>query len=348
MMLTQPPPTVTGTEDGRRTLRVSIVMEWANTHLNGVSRAQVVLDELDRQWRLVTSGDLPADASDTERSFLATLAPEAELLIVSGEAIDAATRAEIEDRQSPGLQADIHIAEGLEYYPLKNFGIQLTTGDIVLLIDSDVIPDPGWLAYLLSSFERGEVSVVAGQPYVGSDDLFSRAFALGWIFDRRYPSPDIEPAPIIFSSNIAFRSDAIRPAGFPCIGSRTRGAAQLLRRKLERRGITLWLNRRAYVDHPPPSNLRHMLVRALAHGRDFYGDVSEQRNLRALRWSLGTAVTRNVRAWRACILERSHVGLPAWQVPAAWSIIATYYLFFAAGGVITYIDPKRSGRRFRV
>ena len=180
------------------------------------------------------------------------------------------------------------MAEGFEYYPLKNLGASRATGDLLLFVDSDVLPDDGWLAHLLGSFGRPDVQVVSGQTYVGPRDVFSRAFALGWTYELRDESGRFEPCRKFYGNNVAFRAEVFPKDGFPPLGPRTRGASSLLRRQLDAVGIDVWQNRRACVDHPPPSSLRHLVIRALAHGRDHYMKHSTQRHLGGLRVSVGT------------------------------------------------------------
>ena len=43
-------------------LRLSIVIEWANTRLNGEPRAAALLERLDRQWQELLACDYPPDA----------------------------------------------------------------------------------------------------------------------------------------------------------------------------------------------------------------------------------------------------------------------------------------------
>ena len=176
------------------------------------------------------------------------------MLVVAGEVLRYAVAAEIRARLGDGVYVAIHIAEGLEYYPLKNHGARHASGDLLLFVDSDVWPDDDWLPHLLGSFARTDVDVVCGQTYVAPTDLVARAFALGW----RYPLRDddsgsLHPLPRFYCNSIAFRSTVFPPTGFPSLGRRSRGAATLLGQALGRQGIGVWENPRACVDHPPPA-----------------------------------------------------------------------------------------------
>jgi hypothetical protein len=329
-------------------LRLSFVVEWENTRRNGIPRAWALLEALGRQWREITERRYPETLPPEAAGFLDRLDPRPELIAVSGEALGADAVEEIRRRTPEGFDLGIHVAEGLEYYPLKNHGARRASGDLLLFVDSDVLPDEGWLAHLLGSFARPDVHVVSGQTYVGPSDLFSRAFALGWTYELRDPTGRFEPCRKFYGNNVAFRAGAFPAGGFPPIGSRTRGASSLLRRELQRVGIDVWQNRQAGVDHPAPSSFRHMVVRALAHGRDIYMTDSAERHLRGLRLSVGTAARRLARGCKSTFRDRHRVGLEWWQIPASLAIVGTYYGFFALGGILTHLSPAAMGRRFRL
>ena len=62
------------------------------------------------------------------------------------------------EAESPQLMqvADLTIAacSGGRYYDLKNNGVRLTEGNIVVFLDSDTVPQPGWLSNLLLPFRQ--------------------------------------------------------------------------------------------------------------------------------------------------------------------------------------------------
>jgi hypothetical protein len=331
-----------------RPVRLSMIVEWENTHRNGIPKAWALLDALGRQWQAILDRRYPATLPAGGAVFLQRLAARPELLAVSGRPLSAAVREEMRRRTPASFDLAIHVAEGLEYYPLKNHGASRASGDLYLFVDSDVLPDEGWLAHLLGSFGRPDVHVVSGQTYVGPRDIVSRAFALGWTYELRNDSDVLEPCRKFYGNNVAFRAEVFPDGGFPPLGPRTRGASSQLRAVLNRAGIDVWENRRAAVDHPPPADLSHLVVRALAHGRDHYMYDSTGRHLGGLRRSVGLAATRMGRTIRNTFFERHRVGLPWWQVPAPLVIMGVYYGLFALGGILTHVSPAAMGRRFRL
>jgi hypothetical protein len=329
-------------------VRLSIVVEWANTRLHGKLRALDLVDTLGRQWREITAGDFPSTLPPAAGPFLERLDGRPQLLIVSGEPVDADLEEGIRRRLPAGFDVAVHVAEGLEYYPLKNRGAGLATGDLLLLVDSDVLPDPGWLAHLLGSFAQPGIDVVCGQTYVAPTDLVARAFALGWTYSLRDDAGRLFQPSKFYANNIAFRMDVFRRTGFRPLGRRSRGGCSQLRRDLEPLGIAVWENRWAHVDHPPPTSARHMVVRALAHGRDHYLKRSEERSLENMTSSLSVAARRLRRGVHRTFCHWKRVGLRRRELPAVLAIVAGYYGFFALGGVLTHLHPDAMARRFRV
>jgi len=79
-------------------------------------------------------------------------------------------------------------SRGLGYYEQKNRGAREAGGPIVLFLDSDVIPEPGWLAGILDSFADPAVDVVCGNCFLDAEDLVSRTMALA-CFSRSVRRP---------------------------------------------------------------------------------------------------------------------------------------------------------------
>jgi len=329
-------------------VRLSIVMEWENTRLHGTPRAEILLDRLVRQWQMIVAGDYPANLSPEGEMYLERLEDRAQLIIASGEVPGPILNGELEHQLNECFDFVIEVVEGLEYYPLKNYGAERADGDLIFFVDSDVLPEEGWLAHLLASFSCSETDVVAGQTYVAPTSLFAKAFALGWTYALRDDSGALLKPTKFYANNIMFRGDIFRRTRFRSVGKRSRGAATLLRQDLDKIGVSIWENRMARVDHPPPMGLRHMIVRALAHGRDHYMKYSEQRSLEGFYRSTGVAAKRLGIGFRRTFRDWRRVDLKRWQVPVVLTIISSYYGFFALGSLLTHINPNMMTRHFRV
>jgi hypothetical protein len=329
-------------------LRLSVILEWANTRLGGDARAVRLLERLGRQWQEIQGRDYPATLSRAARVFLEGLDPRVELLLVSATALAPGLEARLRALVPETFEVDVHVAPGLEYYPLKSFAGGLAGGDLLLFVDCDLLPDEGWLAHLLGSFARPDIHVACAQTYVGPVDLWSRAFALGWRYELRDPSGRLSTPDRFYTGSIAFRAPVFRKTGFPSVGSRSRGAGSMLREDLARLGIAVWENRAASVDHPPPLGIRHLLIRALAEGRDHYLKHGEARTAEALGRSVGIAAARLTHGLRRVRRHWPAVGLRRAEVPVALAIVTTYYGTAALGGLLTHLGRGFMSRHFRV
>jgi hypothetical protein len=327
--------------------RLSIIIEWANTIWNGEDRAQQLLDRLAEEWQAICGNHYPSDLPAAAIEFLRQRAPRVELLIVSGVAGVTALEADIRRRLPESFDVSIHVAEGLEYYPLKNFGAGLAHGNLLLFVDSDVLPEKGWLAHLLGCFARGDIHVVSGQTYVEPKDFISRTFALGWSYELRDTAAGLFAPRKFYANNIAFRAQVFHASGFPPVGLRSRGACSQLGRTLRGRGIEVWEDRATGVDHPPPMGLRHITIRALVHGRDYYLHDPRQRAFTGVTRATRIARQRLIRGYKQTLRHWRTVGLRRQQVPAAMAVMSYYYAVVVLGGLLTHVRPSLT-LRFRL
>jgi hypothetical protein len=223
-----------------RALRLTIIIEWANTRLNGQPRALRLLEAVDRQWREILARDHPAALPEPARRFLDGLDSRLEVLLVSAEAFPPALAGDLRRRVPADIDLAVHEAPGLEYYPLKNFGASFAAGDLLLFVDSDVLPEAGWLAHLVGSFGQPDVHAVSGQTYIAPVDLTSRAYALGWTYALRDADGGLVTPRKFYANNLALRADLFRKVPFRPLGLRSRGACSLLRDDLARLGLAVW------------------------------------------------------------------------------------------------------------
>ena len=78
-------------------------------------------------------------------------------------------------RENPFVQ--LHATSGLRYFSLKNEGGRRTTGEILVFVDSDCLPEANWLRQLIEPFDKPEVSVVTGNSYIDRDTFYAKTFA---------------------------------------------------------------------------------------------------------------------------------------------------------------------------
>lgn len=309
-------------------LSVSIVVEWDNVVLTEAGREQSMLAGLTRE--ISSSGDI--------------LGPESEVLLVQGD------RAEIADEHLAGLtdtgvQVRPVAAPGQPYYELKNVGAAEARGEIVVFLDSDVVPEQRWLRELLKPFADPEVEVVAGHAYIEPEGLWAKAFALAWIFPLRADAASsIRPTTGFFANNVAFRREAARAYPFPSLAGSARGACTVLASRLVENGVGFLTNPAALVSHPAPSGIRRAIRRGLAQGRDhaLIGDAIPDGEVpRPLSVDAARAVARRL---HRIVARRRLVGLTARELPFALAGLSLYYALMASGALLARIAPRQARR----
>ena len=223
--------------------------------------------------------------------------------------------------------------ERLDYYGKKNHGFTLTSGDVVVFVDSDLIPESDWLRNLVAPFADFRVSLVVGRTHLETSTLYERAVALFWIFDARDASSSLRPTRRLVSNNVAFRRALFTHFPFPDRPT-FRGQCSELASLLETRRIAMYEQPSARASHPAPDGVRRFFSRAWQAGHDhaFYDMLDGIASFRQ--------ATRNwrkdIRHVRERIAERSPlIGARSIDVIAARVLGHLYYATKAAGAFAT-------------
>lgn len=332
---------------------LSVIVEWDNVRVSELDRAREMLRQLLKQLREIA--DLPsgADASP-EDAFLSKLQVPVELLVMfNSEELEAAAVAKVVDSlvgDGEGLvEPRLVPAPGATYYELKNQGAAQASGDLFLFLDSDVIPEQGWLRHLLWPFADPSVEVVGGNAYVTRGDRYSRAFGAVWFFDGRARENAFKPAWGFHANNVVFRRATFERYPFPPQREGiTRGACYQLAQQLTGRGIGLYENSAARVSHPAPNGLRHFVVRGIAQGRDDLYLDHPDRDAIPLGEPLRQTVRRLRRAHRNIQEARAHGDLRSVDALLAYGLAATYYTAHLGGGLGTAVRPQTMMRHFQI
>ena len=308
----------------------TIVIEWENIQLAEADRCSTMLAELMRQIDAY-----PADTAGHPAHF--------EVLLVFDE--QKMTEADVREfcRQcipNAARQATLRYvpSPGLGYYEQKNLGAREAQGSIVVFLDSDVIPEAGWLSKLLSSFKDPAVNVVCGNCFLAAEDVVSKSLALAWFFPLRETSDSLMPRDSFFANNVAFRREVALAHPFVPLEGTSRGACRMLARRLTADRVGLFINTGARVSHPAPNGLRHLVARGATQGRDnlLFNRLLDRGSLGS---SLARALRLQTRAWRRILLEHRKVGLGVLGIPAALAIASFYYVCYFAGDMLTRVAP---------
>jgi hypothetical protein len=317
----------------------TIVIEWENIRLAATDRCIAMLGELGRQIEGFAGGSVGGEQDfEVILTFDEGIVSEADVRSFVEHALPRVpTRAEL--RYVAGL--------GRHYYDQKNLGGAAARGHVVVFLDSDVIPEPGWLSQLLASFDDPRVEVVCGNCFLDTPDLVSKALALGWFFPLRDDRDALVRQDWFFANNVAFRRELRARYPFEPLPGSSRGACRLLARRLSADGRGLFVNTSARVTHPAPNGLRHLALRALAQGRDnllFERAIGKG----SILGSVKRAARLQARAWFRVLRHRRAVGLGACAVPAALAVNVFYYGLYVIGDATTRMAPGWATRNLRV
>ena len=219
----------------------------------------------------------------------------------------------------------VAVPEG-RYYELKNAGIAQSTGEIVVLLDSDLMPERNWLAALLRPFDDNGTIATGGHTYLGHECFISRTLALTWIFPlREHDARQANRRPL-YSNNCAFRGEWLRKhpypndEGFKVACTRH---AQVLR---QAGGKVVRVT--AYGRHAALRGLRFLAWRAMVTGRDADRKVVALRTKarwRRLLHALSYGLKAQTRVFRRVMVHHRKVDMPSWQAPAAIALGSLFY-----------------------
>lgn len=243
------------------------------------------------------------------------------------EADEASVRAAI-GPDWPGELTVAAVPAGLDYYGKKNHGFTLTSGEVVVFLDSDLVPEPGWLRALAGSLADFRVSCVLGRTHLETSTAYERAVALFWIFDERDESAELRRTRRFVSNNFAVRRALFAHLRFPERPT-FRGQCSEFGAMLEARRVPMHEQPAARAAHPPPEGARRFVARAVHAG-------SDQAYYDALRGTanLGQCVRNwqtDMRSVRSRVAHRApRIGARRGDVIAAHVLGLAYYATKAA------------------
>jgi hypothetical protein len=233
--------------------------------------------------------------------------------------------------------ADLEVlpTDGLTYYKLKNYGIGQAKTDLSIMLDSDAAPQPGWLENLLKPFADPKIMAVGGFTVLGYDDLLSKTFALGWIFDLREERSKTVKREKIHANNCAVRTDFFRENPFPDLPAFKKQCGFWLR-DLTAKGYDYTRTADAMTVHAPHPGYKFLAWRAWTMGldRDYQAFQTATRSrLGRLGFAFKFFGGKVGKGWWRIWTRGRNVELPVWQRPAAMAIILGFYGVGLAGEI---------------
>ncbi len=303
-------------------------------------------------YAIILEWDNPVfdNAGSLQREVLQALAPQirsqartGEVLIVFDDrAIAEAGLADLVRQELSDVAVRLIRASGHRYYQQKNRGVRESQARIVVFLDSDVVPEPGWLNGLLEALDMPEVQVAAGTTYLRMEGLYGRIMAMIWIFPLRSEESEVKRAHNFFANNLALRRDAAIRNPFPELHDSYRGSLREMRRGLEDNSGGIWVVPAARTMHPPPER-GSFIRRAVHHGADIYLTERRRRGSGGLGTSVGAGIRlarRGTRSAGRCLKEWRRVGLRPYQLPLALCVNAAYVGLMYLGALRASIQPE--------
>ncbi len=161
------------------------------------------------------------------------------------------------------------ITAEVDYYAAKMQGVALTTGEIIVFVDSDCLYEPHWLRSLLTPFaQNAEIQAVAGETRTSARGIYGLAISLTYIFPPFSRRSDLHPTRFYFFNNVAFRRSLLLAYPIPTALPIYRGNCVLHAHTLTQHGITLWRQPIARAVHAAPNGLAHFFWRFILLGYD--------------------------------------------------------------------------------
>lgn len=314
---------------------VSVILEWENALRSGEDRASDMLRELGAQLaerRMI----LDSATSSSRWELISVFDP----LCITEAAVREAVERSL-DAETLSLDCIYLPAPSADYYAMKNLGVERANGIIVVLLDSDVVPDQGWLAELLRPFESPVVSIVSSACYIEPRGLVRKVLALIWVFEPRGAGSGLRIVgdrwsnSTAIANSTAYRREVFLSNPFDDSSGTARGSCARQVARFRAMGIPVFRNYRARLNHPAPVGLVAFPERSIARGRDVMLGRGWLR-------MVGSELRRGTRLFHM----RSAVGLSVWQLPAALFVAFAWWGFMLTGAIATKVAPSYMRRHF--
>ena len=235
-------------------------------------------------------------------------------------------------------------------FQLKNRGVIEAKGELIVFLDSALIPAEDWLGELLNGHPQHPNDLVSGMSYIDHEDLKGKAFALNWFFPLPTSSKKLIEVSLIHSNNFIARREILLANPFPKMAEGvTRGADVLLWEKMKAKGIKIFIHEGARATHPCPNGWSHFFNRGMAEGRDAYQFLLEKEKAeKSPGWQFFKQYAlRCQKVFTNTFSKGKSVDLQIIEFPLVIGIMIFYYHLYFLGGFAAKFFPKYSGTRWQ-
>lgn len=310
----------------------SIVLEWENALTTELKRTKEMLIMVHRQ----------CFARSETFELIVLHNPEQ----VNGDFISWFIEETIQKHNLP-RSMDIRIKEApkAHYFQLKNYGIKESSGQSVIILDSDVIPLEDWFNKILSAHQNHPDALISGLSFIDHRDFMGKAFALNWFFPFPPIDDQIIEVDLIHSNNFIGKRQLLLDNPYPKLDDGvTRGSDNILWKRMIEKGIKLYYHHGARASHPAPTKFSHFYIRGMGEGRDLFLLNREKeffRNYPTIHF-VKFYFLLCIRVLKNTFWEGHRVKLKPWEKPAIAVTMLFYYQLFLAGGLVARFFPSYS------
>jgi len=325
-------------EHDRTLPSISIIIEWDNALQTDSARVECMLTALRKQLIELEEklAAIPELLIVFDRKQVMERDLKAFIISILGEDFNAAVLRYVS-------------GDDLQYYQLKNLGAEKSSNELLVFLDSDVVPTSEWLVNLLLPFAIREIHVVAGQCNFDQHSILDKTFAMFWYFPLPNDSEELIRINILYANNFAIYKSLFESIRFPD-AEYFRGQCVEFSENLRRRGETIHLSNRACVKHPAPSGSGYFLRRALCEGHDY--ELKDQKFFHSsvpsrtyTKWYYGKSLKL---AFRSIRRKYRDVGLGPGGAALAMMIASCYLTIVATGKLVTRYWPDIIPRYFAI
>jgi len=234
------------------------------------------------------------------------------------------------------------------YYQLKNNGADLSQGNIIIFLDSDVTCDINWLEKILKPFEENEhIKVVAGRTELKTESTIQNSQILVTFFDNCKKIKSLGITENFFANNVAFKKELFQKYTFPINQKSARTSCTQLALNLSLANVDIYKQHQAIVYHRSVSNLSELLLRSVIEGRDFTVHKAKKYKSLFRQASIPIKIFKNkfkLLSDRASYIKL-HSHAPSISI-ASLVIAFVYILIMSISASLTLFFPKYMCSRF--
>lgn len=237
-------------------------------------------------------------------------------------------------------------ADATTSYDLKNEGAKAAAADLVVLIDADCPPRPGWWRALLEHHRRHpEAAAISGRTLYRARGLLPRIFAL---IDRGYVDCGAPgPTRAISNNNAALRRDVLLrfPLGNALGPFGSKGhAEQILAAGGELRFEPGMVVEHRYGGWAMQQMERYHIGFAMTRHRQLNKDTRHAWMFRLGILGLPLILAMSVLgSWKRCLRQASWYGLRWFEVPAALAVAVPAHMLEIPGILLAFRGGRMGG-----